>query len=395
MSLSLPRRPRAALIGAGGIAAAHLAGMRMDARMDPVAGVLSRDQGRAAEAAARYGIAAERSHADLDAFIAAETARDDGAEVAVVLTPDDLHFEYAAALLQAGFHVVLEKPVAATSTQAQHLVDLAAERDRTLAVPHVYSAYPLVRQAARMVRDGRLGALRHVEVEFASGWGAAALEAEDPQRWWRLDPRRSGRYTALTDLGTHAHHLLRFVTGLEVEELGAQLAVLVPGRQVYDDASVQVSLGPAGAGSPQAGVPARIWATIAATGHPHGLRLRVIGSEGNLEWIHEDPHHLRVQDAAGTSHVITQGQAGLVPEAERFLRAPAGHPEGFLEAFANFYAEVAEDIASREAGHGPLERELGLPTGRDGVLGMQFVEAAARSHQEQAVVRMPERCMRR
>jgi predicted dehydrogenase len=181
--------------------------------------------------------------------------------------------------------------------------------------------------------------------------------------------------------GTHAYHLLRYITGLEAKRLSGRLQTLVPGRRVYDHASVELQL--------DGDVPARLWASMAATGHNHGLRIRVFGDQGSLEWQHEDPHHLTVQDLDGATTILTQGMSTLSEDAARLTRVGLGHPEGFLEAFANFYGDLAEDLRARRNGALPPTRELSFPTGQDGLIGVRFVEAVAQSHQTDAAWTVP------
>ena len=202
-----------------------------------------------------------------------------------------------------------------------------------LAVPHIYSAYAMVRHAARMVRNGDLGRIRFVAAEHASGWASAEVDQ------WRMDPAKGGVATAVADVGTHAFHLLRYITGLEATRISAELSTLVPGRPVFDNATMRLTL--------SNGAPATVWATMAATGHEHGLRIRVFGDDASLEWRHEDPQHLIVRDPDGGTTILAQGMSMLSDDAARLTRVGLGHPEGFLEAFANFYLDLADDLAGQ------------------------------------------------
>src|SRR5690242_9015764 len=222
----------------------------------------------------------------------------------------------------------------------------------------------MVRHAARMVRNGDLGRIRFVAAEHASGWAAADVDQ------WRMDPARGGVATAVADVGTHAFHLLRYITGLEATRLSAELSTLVPGRPVFDNATIRLTL--------SNGAPATVWATMAATGHEHGLRIRIFGDDASLEWHHEDPHHLTVRDPAGGATVLAQGMSTLSEDATRLDRVGLGHPEGFLEAFANFYSDLGQLLRGQDA------RELSIPTGVDGLIGVHFVEAAVTSNSKDA-----------
>jgi predicted dehydrogenase len=360
--------------GAGAdIGKTHRYAMRLDDQFELTSGVFGRDREVSLALAAELGIAGDRSYRDYTEMAAAEAVRPDGADVVVVATPNDSHFDIARAFLEAGISVVCEKPLTRDSGTAAELVRLAAENNCVLAVPHCYSAYAMVRHAARMVRDGDLGRVTFVDVEHASGWAATPLEEQGhKQARWRTNPDIAGFPSVVGDLGTHAYHLLRYITGLDADRVSGRLSTLVPGRRVFDHATVELELA--------GGVPARLWASMAATGHNHGLRIRVFGDKGSLEWQHEDPHHLTVQDLDGATTVLTHGLGALSEDATRLTRVGLGHPEGFLEAFANFYRDLADILRARRDGTPPPSRELTIPTGIDGLLGVQFVEAVAASH---------------
>lgn len=368
------RRVRIGMVGGGpgaGIAEAHRIGMRIDDRFALVAGVFSRSPENSRKAADRLGVAAERSYPSFEEMASAEAARPDGVDVVAVVTPNNSHYPIAKAFLLAGIHVVCEKPLTDSLDHAVELDRLARDRGLILALTHNYSGYAMVRHAARLVRDGAIGSVRIVQVEHASGWAARAVDGE----WaaWRTDPVVAGKASVVFDLGTHAHHLLRFVTGLEVAELSAELATCVDDRAVFDDAHVQLRL--------TNGARGQLWASMAATGQEHGLRIRVFGSDASLEWRHEDPHHLVVRRHGGSVEVLAQGQTGLSEEAARVTRVGLGHPEGFLESFANIYQEVASAVDALSRGEPYAPDPLGFPTGRDGVLGLAFVEAVSASHE--------------
>jgi predicted dehydrogenase len=374
------RRLSAGMVGGGvgaDIGKTHRFGMRLDDRYSLDAGVFGRDAAQSDGVAASLGVPLDRRYAGFDEMAEAEASRPDGIDVAVVATPNDSHFEIASAFLSRGIHVVCEKPLTTDSRTAAELVRLAAENDAVLAVPHAYSAYPMVRHAARLVRDGGLGRITFVDVEHASGWAATPLEkAGHKQASWRTDPDVAGFPSVVGDLGTHAYHLARYLTGLQAVEVSAQLQTIVPERRVFDNATVQLRLGDGRSDV----VPGRLWASMAATGHNHGLRIRVFGDRGSLEWQHEDPHHLTVQNLVGETTILTHGLSTLSEDAERLTRIGLGHPEGFIEAFANFYRDLADELVARRDGLPSTLRELSFPTGIDGLLGVQFVEAVAASH---------------
>lgn len=374
--MSEPGNPHlvAGMVGGGPgamIGGAHRAALRLDDEYILAAGIFARNPDTSAQFARSLGVAADRVYQDYRRMAEQEAARPDGIDVVAVVTPNDSHFEITRAFLEAGISVVCEKPLTLDSATAAELVAIAESSGAILAVPHIYTAYAMVRHAARMVRNGELGRIRFVAVEHASGWAAAPLE-QDAQPNWRTDPGIGGTASAVADVGTHAFHLLRYVTGLEATRISAELSTLVPGRRVFDNATVRLTL--------SNGAPATLWATMAATGNEHGLRVRVFGEKAALEWHHEDPHHLVVRDLASSTTVLAQGMNTLSEDASRLTRVGLGHPEGFVEAFANFYRDVAEAVRARRDGRPPVARELSFPTGMDGLVGVRFVEATMTSH---------------
>jgi predicted dehydrogenase len=378
MSRAGALRLSAGMVGGGAgadIGKTHRYAMRLDDRYTLDAGVFGRAQERSAATAAELGVPTERVYRDYRDMAEVESQREDGIDLVVVATPNDSHFEIARTFLDAGIAVVCEKPLTSDSASAAELVRIADECGVLLAVPHCYSAYAMVRHGARVVRDGALGRITFVDVEHASGWAAAPLELTGhKQASWRTNPDVAGFPSVVGDLGTHAYHLARYVTGLDAEEVSAQLHTLVPGRRVFDNATVALRLTDE--------TPGRLWASMAATGHNHGLRIRVFGDKGSLEWRHDDPHHLTVEHLGGEATVLAQGVGSLSEDADRLTRVGLGHPEGFLEAFANFYRDVADEVRARRDGGPSTIRELSFPTGRDGLIGVQFVEAVATSHHQ-------------
>ena len=344
------------------IGAAHRHAMWLDNQYVLAAGIFGRDRAPSAEFAQSLGV--ERVYDDYCEMAEREAVRDDGVDVVAVVTPNYSHYEIAKAFLEKGISVVCEKPLTNDSNTAAELVAIAESNSVILAVPHIYSAYAMIRHAARMVRNGDLGRIRFVAAEHASGWASAQVDQ------WRMDPAKGGVATAVADVGTHAFHLLRYITGLEATRISAELSTLVPGRPVFDNATMRLTL--------SNNAPATVWATMAATGHEHGLRIRVFGDDASLEWHHEDPQHLIVRDPGGGSTILAQGMSTLSDDAARLTRVGLGHPEGFLEAFANFYSDLADIL------RGSPGREPSIPTGIDGLIGVRFVEATIASHADDA-----------
>lgn len=367
---------RVGMIGGGpasNIGSTHRRALRLDGRFRLVSGSFQRESEASQAFATRLGIAPERAYPNFQAMAEEESARPDGIELAVVATPNTSHFEVAKAFLEVGIAVACEKPLTQDPQSARELVRIAKANGVPLAVAHCYSAYAMVRHAARLVRDGELGDIRFIDVEHASGWAATRLEDDgNPTVVWRMTPETGGFASAAADLGTHAFHLARFITGLEASAISARLDTLVPGRKVADNLTAHLSFG--------SGTPGRIWASMAATGHDHGLRIRIFGERASLEWVHEDPHHLVVRRASGGAQILAQGIASLSEDAHRLTRTGLGHPEGMLEAFANFYSDLADDLALVRTGEFSATAPLRYPSGVDGIAGVDMVAAVLQSH---------------
>ena len=370
------RRIRVGMVGGGpgaGIAETHRTAMRLDDKCVLIAGVFSRDSEKSRRAARQLRIDLDRVYPDYIAMAEVESKREsDRIDVAVIVTRTDSHFEIAKKFLQSGIQVICDKPLCLSLTEAKELKRLAEEKELILCLTHNYSGYAMVRHAARMVRNGDLGNVCVVQAEHASGWAAKLLEKQGhPQAAWRTDPVLSGDSSVLFDLGTHAHQLARFVTGLEVTEVAAEMSQIVQGRAIKDNANLLLRFSNGARGT--------LWASMAAIGNEHGLRIRVYGDRGSLAWHHEDPCHLRYCPLDGPQQILAQGADGLSAEAKRWTRAGLGHPEGFFESFANIYTEVAEAILAKSEGRAYIKDELGFPDASDGARGVAFVESAMRS----------------
>jgi predicted dehydrogenase len=364
------------MVGGGpgaGIAETHRTAMRLDDKCVLIAGVFSRDSEKSRTAARQLRIDLDRVYPDYGVMAEIESKREsDRIDVAVIVTRTDSHFEIAKKFLQSGIQVICDKPLCLSLTEAKELKRLAEEKELILCLTHNYSGYAMVRHAARMVRNGDLGKVCVVQAEHASGWAAKLLEKQGhPQAAWRTDPVLSGDSSVLFDLGTHAHQLARFVTGLEVTEVATEMSQIVEGRAIKDNANLLLRFSNGARGT--------LWASMAAIGNEHGLRIRVYGDRGSLAWHHEDPCHLRYCPLDGPQQILAQGADGLSAEAKRWTRAGLGHPEGFFESFANIYTEVAEAILAKSEGRAYTKDELGFPDASDGARGVAFVESAMRS----------------
>ncbi len=362
------------------IGGVHRIAARMDGEFELVAGALSSDPARAKASAADLGLDPQRSYGTFQEMAKAEAKRTDGIEAVAIVTPNHMHWPAAKAFLEAGIHVICDKPLTSNLGDAKKLAALVEKSGRLFVLTHNYTGYPMVRQAREMVASGQLGDLRVVQAEYPQDW--LTEKAEDTgskQALWRVDPKQSGAGGSTGDIGTHAYNLARFVTGLELDSLAADLDSFVPGRLLDDNANILLRFKPRGKEHPAKGM---IWASQVAPGHENGLKLRVYGAKGGLEWVQADPNYLWHSPFGQPKQLITRGGAGSGAAAGRVTRVPPGHPEGYLEGFANIYAEAARAI--RAARGGTLDKDVIFPTVQDGVEGVAFVEACVRSSQDNA-----------
>ncbi|MCR4523698.1 MULTISPECIES: Gfo/Idh/MocA family protein [Bosea] len=370
-------RLRYAMIGGGRdafIGAVHRHAIALDGQAELAAGALSSTPERARESGRALGLADAHNHAGWQAFLEAELARPaaERVDLVVIVTPTDTHFPIAQAFAEAGFHVVCDKPLTHTGQQATTLVETVARQGTVFGVTYNYTGYPMVRQAREMVRSGALGRIRKVVVEYNQGWLATALEATgNKQASWRTDPARSGIAGALGDIGSHAENLVSTVTGLQIEELVADLGALVSGRALDDDASMLLRF--------KGGARGVLVASQINAGLENDLRLRVSGENGTLEWRQEEPNRLVHHRREGPTEIFTRASPWLCESARRAGRIPAGHPEGFIEAFANIYRGTFADIRARKAGTTANPLDADYPTVNDGARGVRFIECAVAS----------------
>ena len=379
---------RLGMVGGGQgafIGGVHRIAARLDGEFQLVAGALSSDPARAATSAAEIGLDPSRSYASFAEMAKAEARRPDGIEAVSIVTPNHMHFAPARAFLEAGIHVICDKPLTATLADARKLAALAQKSKALFILTHNYTGYPMVRHAREMVRSGKLGDIRLVQAEYPQDWLTEKVEdTGSKQASWRTDPKRSGAGGATGDIGTHAFNLARFVTGLELDSLSADLDAFVPGRRVDDNAHVMLRFKPArDNGGKAPGAKGMLWASQVAPGNENGLKLRVYGARGGLEWVQADPNYLWWTPFGQPKQLLTRAGAGAGPAAARVSRIPAGHPEGYLEGFATIYAEAAKAIRAARAGRKP-PKDVIYPTVEDGLEGVAFVEACVRSSRKNA-----------
>jgi predicted dehydrogenase len=367
------RRLRLGMVGGGPrafIGAVHRIAARLDDRYELVAAALSSNAELSLASAAELQI--PRAYRSFEEMASAESKRPDGIEVVSIVTPNHLHHAPAKAFLEAGIHVICDKPLTTSLEDALDLAEIVKQTGLVFGLTHNYTGHPMVRQAREMVAAGDLGALRVVQVEYAQDWLSTPLEKTgQKQAEWRSDPARSGPGGSLGDIGTHAFNLACFVTGLVCEQLAADVTTFVPGRRLDDNVQVMLRF--------SKGVKGGLWASQVAPGNENNLRLRVYGEKAGLEWHQEDPNELSFTPLGEPRRTIRRGSAGTGRAAAHATRIPSGHPEGYLEAFAQLYSDLAEQITARRENRPPDPDSLLVPGVADGVEGVRFILAAIES----------------
>lgn len=363
------------MVGGGNdafIGAVHRIASRIDGEFQLVAGALSSTPEKAKASGEALGLAPDRIYGDFREMAIRENRIKDGIDAVAIVTPNHVHYPAAREFLKRGIHVICDKPLTSTLPDARKLVKLANESDALFVLTHNYTGYPMVRQAREMVANGELGELRVVQVEYPQDWLTEAEEqtGQNKQSEWRTDPERSGAGGSTGDIGTHAFNLAGFVTGLELETLSADLQSFVDGRRVDDNGHVMLRY--------KGGARGMLWCSQVAPGNENALKLRVYGTKGGLEWSQEDPNYLWFTPFGEPKRLLTRSGTGARDVANRVSRTPGGHPEGYLEGFANIYSEAARAIRARKAGE-PVPADVVFPTVEDGLAGVSFVDACVRS----------------
>ena len=364
---------RLGIVG-GGIGAfvgsIHRIAARLDDRYELLAGALSSEPRRAADSAAELGIDPRRAYASFEEMAKKEGKLKHGIEAVAIVTPNHLHCAVAKAFLEAGIHVICDKPLSSSLEDAEQIEKIVEGSGLIFAITYNYSGYPMVRHAREMVAAGKLGNIRVIQVEYAQDWLATNIEAEgQKQAAWRTDPARAGTGGSIADIGTHAFHLAEFISGLEAKSLLADLDTFVAGRSLDDNANILLHY--------SNGAKGMLWSSQVASGQENALRIRLFGDKGGLEWAQEDPNYLQYRPLRETRQILTRGGPAVGETAARATRIPAGHPEGFLEGFANLYRDIADMI---EAGRTGKSLTTLVPDVTDGVKGVRFVEKAVSSN---------------
>ena len=373
--MSYQQQLRLGMVGGGEgayIGNIHRLAARLDGAWQLVAGAFDVDPARGRAFAQSQGIDTARSYGTYQELIAGEKNRKDRVDAVAICTPNFTHYPIAKALIEAGFAVICEKPLTATIEDAVALEKLARDSGRFVGVTYTYSGYPMVHEARVRVASGEIGKVRSVQVEYPLEWMATAIERQgNAQAAWRTDPKKNGRGGSIGDIGTHAYHLAGFVTGLKLEALTADLATFVEGRALDDNAHVMMRY--------VGGARGLLWSSQVALGNSNGVRLRVFGETGSFQWFQEQPNELVYSQLHGRVQLIKRGGDDLSADAKARTRTPPGHPEGYLEAFANLYAGFAEAIRARIDGREPGPIGRNVPMAYDGLKGVAFVEAVVDS----------------
>lgn len=409
------KRVRYGMVGGGPgafIGQVHRHAAALDGELELVAGAFSSDPAKSRAQGEELGLDPGRVYGSWQEMVAAERALppDERIDMVSIVTPNHLHFDIAKVFIEAGIHVVCDKPLTNTVEEAETLCQLTKEHDVVFAVTYTYAGYPMVKHARQLVADGELGDLRKIVVEYPQGWLSEPIEGDNKQAAWRLDPKQAGVAGCVADIGCHAEFLARYITGLRIEALCADLTSFVPGRLLDDDANMLMRW--------EQGVKGILYASQISVGEENNLRIRVYGTKASLEWQHVQPDFLVVRPASGPERVYKRGNDYLSAIAQHYSRLPSGHPEAFIEAFANIYRSVARTIAAKKAGAlsgsavtgasgsasnvtsdrelrsgrdvgpavgvgqvgvEPHELDLDFPTVEDGVIGVRFIHKAVES----------------
>ncbi|MEP5728654.1 MAG: Gfo/Idh/MocA family oxidoreductase [Sulfitobacter sp.] len=373
------RRLRLGMVGGGRdafIGGVHRIASRIDDHFELVAGAFSSTAEKSKASAADLGVNEDRAYGDYLEMAKREARLKNGIDAVAIVTPNHMHYPVAREFLKRGIHVICDKPMTSTLQDARKLAKLAEKSDALFVLTHNYTGYPMMRHAREMVANGLLGDIRLVNVEYVQDWLSEALEETgQKQAEWRTDPDRSGAGGCIGDIGTHAYNLADFVSGLTVEKLSAELTTFVPGRRLDDNVTVMMRY--------QGGARGMLWASQVAPGNENALRLRIYGEKGGLEWEQEHPNQLWFTPLGEPKRLITRNGAGAGDAAARMSRVPAGHPEGYLEGFANIYAEAAVAIRAHDA-KVPVPSEMHYPDAADGLKGVEFIDACLRSSKRDA-----------
>ena len=372
----MDRRMRIGMVGGGKdafIGGVHRIALRLDGNYELVAGSFSSNFDNSKETGKDLGLAEDRIYETYQEMAEKESARSDGIHVVAIVTPNHLHVPIAKIFAEKGIHIICDKPLALSTKEAIELKNIVENKKIIFALTHNYTGYPMVRHARSLIQKGDLGSIRVVQAEYPQDW--LTTKAEDSglkQAEWRTDPKRSGDGGCIGDIGTHAFNLIRFITGLEVDELSADIHTFVKGRLLDDNAQIMLRF--------KGGAKGAIWSSQVAVGNENNLKIRVFGENGGLEWRQEDPNYLYYTKFGHPTHKITRGSGSASEEANEVTRIPPGHPEGYLEGFANIYSDVYKRLFAQTNNQNYDQSNDCYPTIYDGVEGMRFIETVLESN---------------
>lgn len=380
MSLTL----RYGMVGGGPgalIGEVHRMAARLHGNIELSAGVFSSDARKSLSFGQELGISKDRLYKSYEEMAENEARlpADERIDFVTVVTPNHLHFDVCKAFIEAGIHVVCDKPMTNTIEEAEELCRLVEEHDTIFALTHNYSGYPMVKEARALVNSGKLGTLRKVVVEYSQGWLSEPIEKEgNKQASWRTDPEKAGVSSVIADIGTHAEHLVQYISGLQIKRLYSDINTFVEGRELEDDANMLIHY--------EGGVRGVLISSQISIGEENGLKIRLYGDEASLEWQQEDPNYLRVKYPDKPEEIYKKGNPYLSAVAKQNTRIPPGHPEGFIGAFANIYASVAEAVSAEKAGEAQDPVAWDFPTVYDGAAGVRFIHKAVESGKQESWV---------
>jgi len=374
-------RIRLGMVGGGEgafIGEVHRMASRLDDRYVLCAGALCSDPKRSVNSALNIGITEERSYSTYQEMVAKEPKLDEGIEVVAIVTPNHLHYPIAKEFLLAGIHVICDKPMTINTREANELIEIAKTSNLMLAVTYNYSGYPMIRHARKMIELGELGEIRIVHTEYTQDWLTEPVEnAGHKQAYWRVDPKKSGLGGCIGDIGTHAYHLSCFVTQLRATTLCADLSSFVEGRKLDDNAHIMIRY--------TGNAKGMIWSSQVAPGNGNNLKIQIYGDKGGLVWQQEQPNELIFTPSNKPTRTLLRGSDSLSDNANALSRTPIGHPEGYIEGFANLYREIADALLIYREGKTPISEDILFPTGKDGLDGVSFIEAAVKSNNDGSI----------
>jgi len=371
----MERKIRIGMVGGGKdafIGGVHRIALRLDGYYELVAGSFSSNFDNSKETGKDLGLAEDRIYKTYQEMAEKESSRSDAIDVVAIVTPNHLHVPIAKIFAEKGIHIICDKPLALSSKEAISLKNIVESKKLIFALTHNYTGYPMVRHARSLIQKGDLGSIRVIQAEYPQDW--LTTKAEDSgfkQAEWRTDPKRSGGGGCIGDIGTHAFNLIRFITGLEIEELSADIHTFVKGRLLDDNAQIMLRF--------KGGAKGALWSSQVAVGNENNLKIRIYGENGGIEWRQEDPNYLYYTEFGHPTQRVTRGSGNVSKEAKDVTRIPPGHPEGYLEGFANIYNDVYKKLYAQINNQNYDDSNDCYPTINDGVEGMRFIETALES----------------